>query len=67
MSRWTSFEGKGAIGILQAKVKPFVIAQQFRCHARMIECLRKRFWHIGTLPDHAHSGHHGIMTRGQDR
>ena len=32
-----------AIRILQANVTPPVIAQQFRCHARMIERLRKRF------------------------
>ena len=39
----THVEPEKAIRILQANVTPSVIAQQFRCHARMIERLRKRF------------------------
>ena len=44
--------------MLQANVTPLVIAQQFRCHARTIERLKKRFWQIGTMSDCVPSGRH---------
>ena len=43
MPKWTPVEREKAIRMLQANVTPSVIAQQFRCHVRMIERLRKRF------------------------
>ena len=60
-------ERERAIGMLQAKVKPLVIAQRFRCHARAIECLRNCFWQICPTSDRARSGRHCVMTRRQDR
>ena len=47
--------------MLQANVTPLVIAQQFRCHARMIERLKKCFWQIGTMSDCVRSGCHRAM------
>ena len=44
--------------MLQANVTPLVISQQFRCHARTIECLKKRFWQIRTMSDCVPSGRH---------
>ena len=44
--------------MLQANVTPLVIAQQFRCHARTIERLKKRFWQIGPMSDCVPSGRH---------
>ena len=44
--------------MLQANVTPLVIAQQFRCHARTIECLKKCFWQIRTMSDCVPSGRH---------
>ena len=43
MLKQTHVESEKAIRMLQANVTPTVIAQQFRCHARMIERLRRRF------------------------
>ena len=43
MPKRTHDEREKAIRVLQANVTPSVIAKQFRCHARMIERLRKRF------------------------
>ena len=43
MPKRTHVEREKAIRMLQANVAPSVIAQQFRCHARMIERLMKRF------------------------
>ena len=43
MPKRTHVEREKAIRMLQATVTPSVTAQQFRYHARMIECLRKRF------------------------
>ena len=43
MPKRTHVEREKAIRILHANVMPLVIAQQLRCHARMIERLRKRF------------------------
>ena len=43
MPKRTHVEHKKAMIMLQANVTPSVIAQQFRCHARMIERLRKRY------------------------
>ena len=43
MPKRTHVEREKAIRMLQANVTPSVIAQQFRCHARMIERLKKRF------------------------
>ena len=51
MPKRTHVEREKAIRMLHAKVTPWVIAQQFRCHARMIERLKKQ---IGTMSDHAH-------------
>ena len=42
MQKRTHVEREKATRMLQANVTPSVIAQQFRCHARMIEGLRKR-------------------------
>ena len=44
--------------MLQANVTPLVISQQFRCHARTTESLKKRFWQIGTMSDCVPSGRH---------
>ena len=44
--------------MLQANVTPLVISQQFRCHARTIKCLKKRFWQIRTMSDCVPSGRH---------
>ena len=43
MPKWTHVEREKVIRMLQAHVMPSMIAQQFRCHARMIERLRERF------------------------
>ena len=43
MPKRTHVERKKVIRMLQANVTPSVIAQRFRCYARMIERLRKRF------------------------
>ena len=43
MPKQTHIEREKAIRMLQANVTQSVIAQQFRCHAAMIERLRKRF------------------------
>ena len=43
MPKRTHAERENAIRMLQANVTPSVIAQQIRCHARMVERLRKRF------------------------
>ena len=43
MPKRTHVEREKAIRMLQDIVTPSVIAQQFRCHARVIERLRKRF------------------------
>ena len=43
MSRLTPVELDSAIGMLQAKVKPSVIAQQFQCHFMTMEHLMNRF------------------------
>ena len=43
MPKRTHVECEQAIRMLQANVTPSVIGQQYRCHARMIERLRKRF------------------------
>ena len=43
MPKLTNVEREKAIRMLQDNVTPSVIAKQFRCHARMIERLRKRF------------------------
>ena len=43
MPKRTHVEREKAIRMLQANVTPPVIAQKFRCHARMIERLRNRF------------------------
>ena len=56
-----------AIRMIQANMTPSVIDQQFRCHASMIERLRKRFWQIGTMSDRAHTRRHRLMTRRPDR
>ena len=45
MPKRTHVAREKAIRMLQAYVTLSVIAQKFRCHARMIERLRKRFWH----------------------
>ena len=67
MPKRAHVERENAIGILQANVTASVIAQQFWCHARMIERLRKRFWQIGTMSNRAHSWLHRLMTRHQDQ
>ena len=51
MPKWTHVEREKAMRMLQANVTPSVIAQQIRCHVRMIERLRKRFRQIGTMSD----------------
>ena len=43
MPKRTHVERETEIRMLQASMTLSVIAQQFRCHARMIERLRKRF------------------------
>ena len=43
MPKRTHVESVKAIRMIQANMTPSVIDQQFRCHARMIERLRKRF------------------------
>ena len=43
MPKRTHAERETAIGMLQANMTPSEMAQQLRCHARMIERLRKRF------------------------
>ena len=43
MPKWTHVEREKGIRMLHANVTPSVLAQQLRCHARMIERLRKRF------------------------
>ena len=43
MPKRTHVECEKAARMLQANVTSLVIAQQFRCHAKMIERLRKRF------------------------
>ena len=43
MPKRTHVEREKAKRMLQANVTPLVIAQQFQCHARVIERLRKRF------------------------
>ena len=43
MPKRTHVERDKAIRILQANVTPSMITQQFRCHARTIERLRKHF------------------------
>ena len=43
MPKRTHVERERAIRMLQANVTPSVKAQQFRCHAMIIEHLRKRF------------------------
>ena len=43
MPKRTYVEREKAMQMLQADVMPWVKAQHFRCHARMIERLRKRF------------------------
>ena len=43
MPKRAHVEPEKAIRKLQANVTPSVIAQQFQCHVRMIERLRKRF------------------------
>ena len=55
MQKLTHVEREKEIRMLQANVTSSVIAKQFRCHARMIERLRKRFWQIEIMPDRAHS------------
>ena len=55
MPKRTHVEREKVIRMLQANVTPSVIAQQLRCHAMMIERLRKRFWQIGTMSDLVHS------------
>ena len=42
MPKRTHVEREKAIRMLQANVTPSMVAQQFRCHARMIERLRER-------------------------
>ena len=44
MPRWTPVERDRAIWMLQAKVTPSIITQQFQCLSRTIARLRKRFW-----------------------
>ena len=67
MPKRTHVERIKAIRKVQANMTPSVIDQQFLCHVRMIERLRKRFWQIGTISDRAHSRRHPLMTRRQDR
>ena len=67
MPKRTHDECDKAVRMLQANVTPLVIAQQIRCHEKMIEHLRKRFWQIGTMSDRAYSWHYRLMTRRQDR
>ena len=55
MPKRTHVEREKVIRMLQANVTPLVIAQQFGCHARMIEHLRKRYLQNGTMPDSVHS------------
>ena len=55
MPKRTHVEREKAIRMLQANVTPSAIAQQFRCHAKMVERLKKRFRQIGTMSDHTHS------------
>ena len=43
MQKRTHVERVKAIRMIQANMTPLGINQQFRCHARMIESLRKRF------------------------
>ena len=43
MPKRTHVEHEWAIKMLQANKTPSAIAQHFRCRARMIERLRKRF------------------------
>ena len=43
MPKTTHVERERVIRMLQANGMPSVIAQQFRCHARMIGRLRKHF------------------------
>ena len=43
MPKRTHVEREQAIRMLQSNMTPSVIAQLFRCHARMVERLRKRF------------------------
>ena len=43
MQKRTHVECEKAVRMLQANVTKLVIAQQFRCHTKMIERLRKRF------------------------
>ena len=62
MSKRTHVEREKAIRMLQANVTSPMIAQQFRCHAKMIGRLRKRFWQIGTMSDRVHSWRRRLMT-----
>ena len=55
MPKRTHVEREKAVRMLQANVTPTVIAQQFRCHVRMSERLRKRFCQFETMSDRAHS------------
>ena len=55
MPKRTHFVRERVIRMLQANVTPSVIDQQFRCHARMIERLRKHFLQFGTMSDRVHS------------
>ena len=43
IQRLAHVEREMVIRMSQANVRPSVIAQQFRCHARTIQHLRKRF------------------------
>ena len=61
MPKWTPVDRK--MGMLQANVTPSVIAQQFRCHGRIIERLRKFLRKIGTMSDRARLMRHRVMTR----
>ena len=67
MTKLTPVKRESAIGMLQATMTPSVVAEQFRCHVRMIGCLKNRFQQTWTTSDRPRPGRHRVVTRRQDR
>ena len=49
VTKFAHVERERAIGMLQAKVTPLIVAKRFQCHVRTIRRLKNRFRQIGTM------------------
>ena len=66
MAKLANVELERAIGMLQAKVTPLIVAKRFRCHVWTIGRLKNRFRQIGTASHRSRPGRRRVSMRRED-